>query len=59
MAYCTMLLLARQVLKTLELDEEYEGNVEANDDANMSDTPLDARGPMEPTTLGFCYVFCI
>ncbi|KAK9159681.1 hypothetical protein Syun_006022 [Stephania yunnanensis] len=29
-AYCTGLLLARRVLKTLELDEEYEGNVEAS-----------------------------
>nr|GMD22003.1 60S ribosomal protein L5 [Ipomoea batatas] len=28
-AYCTGLLLARRVLKTLELDDEYEGNVEA------------------------------
>ena len=27
-AYCTGLLLSRRVLKTLELDEEYEGNVE-------------------------------
>ncbi|KAL5062374.1 hypothetical protein RYX36_024111 [Vicia faba] len=27
-AYCTGLLLARRVLKTLEMDEEYEGNVE-------------------------------
>ncbi|KMZ71085.1 60S ribosomal protein L5-1 [Zostera marina] len=29
-AYCTGLLLARRVLKILELDEEYEGNVEAS-----------------------------
>ncbi|KAL8139052.1 hypothetical protein V2J09_005053 [Rumex salicifolius] len=28
-AYCTGLLLARRVLKMLEMDEEYEGNVEA------------------------------
>ncbi|KAF9669688.1 hypothetical protein SADUNF_Sadunf14G0133300 [Salix dunnii] len=28
-AYCTGLLLARRVLKTLEMDEDYEGNVEA------------------------------
>lgn len=27
-AYCTGLLLARRVLKKLEMDEEYEGNVE-------------------------------
>lgn len=27
-AYCTGLLLARRVLKTLEMDEEYEGNIE-------------------------------
>lgn len=27
-AYCTGLLLARRVLKQLEMDEEYEGNVE-------------------------------
>lgn len=27
-AYCTGLLLARRVLKTLEMDEEYEGKVE-------------------------------
>ncbi|CAL1407939.1 unnamed protein product [Linum trigynum] len=29
-AYCTGLLLARRVLKMLELDEEYQGNVEAS-----------------------------
>ncbi|KAF9610569.1 hypothetical protein IFM89_023269 [Coptis chinensis] len=28
-AYCTGLLLARRVLKTLEMDKDYEGNVEA------------------------------
>lgn len=27
-AYCTGLLLARRVLKMLEMDEEYQGNVE-------------------------------
>jgi len=27
-AYCTGLLLARRVLKMLEMDQEYEGNVE-------------------------------
>ncbi|KAG9136218.1 hypothetical protein Leryth_003818 [Lithospermum erythrorhizon] len=30
-AYCTGLLLARRVLKTLEMDEEYEGNCRALD----------------------------
>jgi len=29
-AYCTGLLLARRVLKKLEMDEEYEGNVEVS-----------------------------
>ncbi|VFR01996.1 unnamed protein product [Cuscuta campestris] len=29
-AYCTGLLLARRLLQKLEMDEEYEGNVEAN-----------------------------
>lgn len=28
LAYCTGLLLARRVLKSLEMDEDYEGNVE-------------------------------
>lgn len=28
LAYCTGLLLARRVLKMLEMDDEYEGNVE-------------------------------
>lgn len=28
LAYCTGLLLARRVLKKLEMDEEYEGNLE-------------------------------
>lgn len=27
-AYCTGLLLARRVLQKLEMDQEYEGNVE-------------------------------
>lgn len=31
-AYCTGLLLARRVLKMLEMDDEYEGNVEATGD---------------------------
>lgn len=30
LAYCTGLLLARRVLKKLELDSEYEGNVEVS-----------------------------
>lgn len=29
-AYCTGLLLARRVLKMLEMDDEYEGNVEVH-----------------------------
>ena len=29
-AYCTGLLLARRVLKMLEMDTEYEGNVEVS-----------------------------
>ncbi|KAL5074200.1 hypothetical protein RYX36_013184, partial [Vicia faba] len=33
-AYCTGLLLARRVLKTLEMDEEYEGNVEKGIEAD-------------------------
>lgn len=28
LAYCTGLLLARRVLKTLKMDDDYEGNVE-------------------------------
>lgn len=28
LAYCTGLLLARRVLKKLEMDDEYQGNVE-------------------------------
>lgn len=28
LAYCTGLLLARRVLKMLEMDDEYQGNVE-------------------------------
>lgn len=30
LAYCTGLLLARRVLKKLEMDQEYEGNVEVH-----------------------------
>lgn len=29
--YCTGLLLARRVLKMLEMDEEYQGNVEVTE----------------------------
>ncbi|KAJ6348972.1 hypothetical protein OIU77_006541 [Salix suchowensis] len=34
-AYCTGLLLARRVLKMLEMDEEYEGNVEGALDGGL------------------------
>ncbi|KAF5184340.1 60S ribosomal protein L5 [Thalictrum thalictroides] len=43
-AYCTGLLLARRVLKTLEMDEEYEGNVEATGE-DFSIEPTDSRRP--------------
>lgn len=43
-AYCTGLLLGRRVLKTLELDEEYEGNVEATGE-DYSVEPADTRRP--------------
>ncbi|XP_004510723.1 large ribosomal subunit protein uL18 [Cicer arietinum] len=43
-AYCTGLLLARRVLKTLEMDEEYEGNVEASGE-DFSVEPADTRRP--------------
>ncbi|GAA0184289.1 ribosomal protein [Lithospermum erythrorhizon] len=43
-AYCTGLLLARRVLKTLEMDEEYEGNVEATGE-DYSVEPADTRRP--------------
>nr|AFK39593.1 unknown [Lotus japonicus] len=43
-AYCTGLLLARRVLKTLEMDEEYEGNVEATGE-DYSVEPAETRGP--------------
>ncbi|OIW14680.1 hypothetical protein TanjilG_33022 [Lupinus angustifolius] len=43
-AYATGLLLARRVLKTLELDEEYEGNVEASGE-DYSVEPADTRRP--------------
>ncbi|KAK7395586.1 hypothetical protein VNO78_16148 [Psophocarpus tetragonolobus] len=43
-AYCTGLLLARRVLKTLEMDEEYEGNVEATGE-DYSVEPSESRRP--------------
>ncbi|KAL2346033.1 hypothetical protein Fmac_000033 [Flemingia macrophylla] len=43
-AYCTGLLLARRVLKMLEMDEEYEGNVEATGE-DFSVEPADTRRP--------------
>ncbi|KAM4105771.1 hypothetical protein ACB094_04G017800 [Castanea mollissima] len=43
-AYCTGLLLARRVLKTLEMDKEYEGNVEATGE-DYSVEPADTRRP--------------
>ncbi|KAJ6791930.1 60S ribosomal protein L5-like [Iris pallida] len=43
-AYCTGLLLARRVLKTLEMDEEYEGNVQATGE-DYSVEPAESRRP--------------
>ncbi|GMY32811.1 60S ribosomal protein L5 [Fagus crenata] len=43
-AYCTGLLLARRVLKTLEMDDEYEGNVEATGE-DFSVEPAETRRP--------------
>ncbi|XP_078432932.1 large ribosomal subunit protein uL18-like [Wolffia australiana] len=43
-AYCTGLLLARRVLKTLNLDGEYEGNVEATGE-DFSVEPNESRRP--------------
>jgi len=43
-AYCTGLLLARRVLKMLEMDQEYEGNVEASGE-DFSVEPADSRRP--------------
>ncbi|XP_031497440.1 60S ribosomal protein L5-like isoform X2 [Nymphaea colorata] len=43
-AYCTGLLLARRVLKMLEMDEEYQGNVEATGE-DFSVEPADSRRP--------------
>ncbi|PSS35749.1 60S ribosomal protein, partial [Actinidia chinensis var. chinensis] len=43
-AYCTGLLLARRVLKTLEMDDEYQGNVEATGE-DFSVEPAESRRP--------------
>lgn len=43
-AYCTGLLLARRVLKMLEMDQEYEGNVEAPGE-DYSVEPAETRRP--------------
>ncbi|KAI5679854.1 hypothetical protein M9H77_01081 [Catharanthus roseus] len=43
-AYCTGLLLARRVLKMLEMDEEYEGNTEATGE-DYSVEPAESRRP--------------
>ncbi|EEF37766.1 ribosomal protein L5, putative [Ricinus communis] len=43
-AYCTGLLLARRVLKMLEMDEEYEGNTEATGE-DYSVEPGESRRP--------------
>ncbi|KAL9453951.1 hypothetical protein AB3S75_009538 [Citrus x aurantiifolia] len=43
-AYCTGLLLARQVLKMLEMDAEYEGNIEATGE-DYSVEPTENRRP--------------
>ncbi|XP_018721531.2 60S ribosomal protein L5 [Eucalyptus grandis] len=43
-AYCTGLLLARRVLKKLEMDQEYEGNVEATGE-DFSVEPAETRRP--------------
>ncbi|KAK4268093.1 hypothetical protein QN277_024796 [Acacia crassicarpa] len=43
-AYCTGLLLARRVLKMLEMEEEYEGNVEATGE-DYSVEPAETRRP--------------
>ncbi|CAN6448731.1 unnamed protein product [Victoria cruziana] len=44
LAYCTGLLLARRVLKMLEMDEEYQGNVEATGE-DFSVEPAESRRP--------------
>jgi len=43
-SYCTGLLLARRVLKKLEMDEEYQGNIEATGE-DFSVEPAESRRP--------------
>ncbi|KAG5560998.1 hypothetical protein RHGRI_004128 [Rhododendron griersonianum] len=43
-AYCTGLLLARRILKMLEMDADYEGNVEATGE-DFSVEPAESRRP--------------
>ncbi|KAH0661162.1 hypothetical protein AABB24_010335 [Solanum stoloniferum] len=43
-AYCTGLLLARRVLKKLEMDEEYQGNLDVNGE-DYSVEPAESRRP--------------
>ncbi|PIM99125.1 60S ribosomal protein L5 [Handroanthus impetiginosus] len=43
-AYCTGLLLARRVLKSLEMDDEYQGNLEATGE-DYSVEPSESRRP--------------
>ncbi|XP_022758842.1 60S ribosomal protein L5-like [Durio zibethinus] len=43
-AYCVGLLLARRVLKQLEMDDEYEGNVEATGE-DFTVEPAESRRP--------------
>ncbi|MFS7935255.1 putative ribosomal protein L5 eukaryotic/L18 archaeal [Helianthus anomalus] len=43
-AYCTRLLLARRVLKKLQMDEEYQGNVDASGE-DYSVEPGESRRP--------------
>ncbi|XP_047336178.1 60S ribosomal protein L5-1-like [Impatiens glandulifera] len=60
-AYCTGLLLARRVLKMLEMDDEYVGNVEASGE-DFSVEPAESRRPFRAlldvglirTTTGNC-----
>ncbi|KAJ0788689.1 putative ribosomal protein L5 eukaryotic/L18 archaeal [Helianthus annuus] len=60
-AYCTGVLLARRVLKKLEMDEEYQGNVDASGE-DYSVEPGESRRPIRAlldvdlirTTTGNC-----
>ncbi|KAK4426022.1 60S ribosomal protein L5 [Sesamum alatum] len=45
-AYCTGLLLAHQVLRKLDMDKEYEGNVEATGE-DFSVEPAESRRPFQ------------